>query len=380
MAVGGFMALHALGTPGILFTREHAGFLVAIPVGLLVSSVFAAASAFVDVRPELGSRLIQYRALERGAVLVAMGAWFAWTIADLPPLREPSSEAARGSLLTVMAIVGTVIYAVSAYRYWGIFRHTRKLLPAAVIACFLLLSEAMIGVATTGERKWHASWWEWHGLIVTAFLVIGVAARREWSDERFRDLYLATTRERRQEISVLFGDLVDFTAFSERSAPWEAAAVLDAYWTMAAPLLTREYGGELEKFIGDGVVARFNSRGDQPDHAVRASRAALALQEQASALVADHPSWPRLRVGVNSGCAMLREIGGEGHVAYPIVGDTVNTGSRLESLAPVGGVLIGPETYDRLPDGAVVEERLGLHIKGKSGPLNAYVLLALPAA
>ena len=54
----------------------------------------------------------------------------------------------------------------------------------------------MIGVAFTGERKWHASWWEWHGLIVSAYLIIGFAARREWRDERFRDLYLDTTRER----------------------------------------------------------------------------------------------------------------------------------------------------------------------------------------
>ena len=66
----------------------------------------------------------------------------------------------------------------------------------------------MIGVAVTGERKWHASWWEWHGLIVLAYLIIGFAARREWRDERFRHLYLPTTRERRQDISVLFGDLV----------------------------------------------------------------------------------------------------------------------------------------------------------------------------
>ena len=59
-----------------------------------------------------------------------------------------------------------------------------------------------------------------------------------------------------------------------------------------------------------------------------------------------------MRVGVNSGEAVVREMGGEGHVAYPVVGDTVNTGARLESLAPVGGVLIGAETYGQLPDGA----------------------------
>jgi adenylate cyclase len=378
MAVGGFMGLHALGTPGILFSREHSGFLVAIPVGLLVSSVFAAASAFVDVRPSLAPRLIQYRALQRGAVVLAMGAWFAWTVADLPPLREPSSEAARGSFLTVLAVVGTIVYAASALRYWNIFRHDRKLLPAAVVACFLLLSEAMIGVAVTGERKWHASWWEWHGLIVSAFVIIGVAARREWRDERFRDLYLSTTRERRQEISVLFGDLVGFTAFSERAAPGEVAEVLNAYWGIAAPLIARDFGGELEKFIGDGVVARFNSRGDQPDHALRAARAALALQERLTVVADEHPGWPRMRVGVNSGEVVLTEVGGEGHVAYPLVGDTVNTGSRLERLAPAGGVLIGAETYDQLPDGAVVEARTGLRVKGKDNAINAYVLLALP--
>src|SRR4029078_9716834 len=135
--------------------------------------------------------------------------------------------------------------------------------------------------------------------------------------------------ERRQDISILFGDLAGFTTFSERSSPADVAAVLNAYWGKAAPLLTR-FGGEVEKFIGDGIVATFNSRGDQPDHAVRASRAALALQRAVEALANEHPGWPRLRIGVNSGEAVVREIGGDGHVAYTLVGDTVNPGSPLE--------------------------------------------------
>ena len=84
-----------------------------------------------------------------------------------------------------------------------------------------------------------------------------------------------------------------------------------------------------------------------------------------------------MRVGVNSGEAVVREIGGEGHVAYPLVGDTINTGSRLEGVAPVGGVLIGAETYEQLPSGAVVEEKRALRVKGKNGVVDAYVLLAL---
>jgi class 3 adenylate cyclase len=378
MATGGFMGLHALGTRGVLFTADHAGFKVAIPVGLLVSAVFAVGSAFVDLRPSFAPLVIRHQQFLRAGVLFAMGTWFVWTVANLPPLDGANSEAARGILLTVFAIVGTVAYAVSAARYWRIFRARPNLLPAAVIACFVLLSEALIGVALTGERKWHASWWEWHGLIVTAFLIIGIAARREWREERFGDLYLASTRERHQNVSVLFSDLAGYTGFAARSTPAEAAAVLETYWRTASMLLTRRFGGVVEKFIGDGVVAVFNRGGNQPDHARRAACAALALRDAFGKLTEEHPDWPRMRVGVNSGEAVVREIGGRGHLAYPLVGDTINMGSRLEGLAPVGGVLIGAETYEQLPDGAVVEARLGLQVKGKDEALDAYVLHACP--
>ena len=81
---------------------------------------------------------------------------------------------------------------------------------------------------------------------------------------------------------------------------------------------------------------------------------------------------------MNSGEAVVREVGGAGHVAYTLVGDTINTGSRLEGLAPPGGVLIGTGTRAELPDGALVEKRTGLRMKGKEELMSAYELLALP--
>jgi len=378
MATGGFLGLHALGTPEVLFSEEHPGFQVAIPVGLLVSAVFALGSAFVDLRPGVAPALIRRRRLLRGSVIIAMGIWLGWTLLRVPPLRGPNDEAATDTLVAAIAVVGTLAYLVSTVRYWRLYRHRWNLLPAAVIACFALLAEAMIGVAVTGERKWHASWWEWHGLIITAYVIIGIAVRREWRDERFRHLYLPSTRERRQEISVLFGDLVGFTRFAQHSSPGEVAAVLNAYWGIAAPLVTRRFGGEVEKFIGDGMLAVFNGRGDQPDHAVRAARAALELQRSMAALARRHPGWPPMRVGINSGEAVVREVGGDGHVAYPLLGDTVNTGSRLEQLAPAGGVLIGESTYRQLPTGAVVAPRAGLRVKGRTTTVDAYLLLSLP--
>jgi class 3 adenylate cyclase len=214
---------------------------------------------------------------------------------------------------------------------------------------------------------------------VLAYVIIGFAAHREWREERFRHLYLPTTRQRSGNVSVLFSDLADFTGFSERSSADEVAALLSTYYEVAAPLITRSFDGHVEKFMGDGMMATFNSRGDQPDHAVRAARAGLALQKEIGGLADQHPGWPRLRVGVNSGDAVLRELGGHGHIAYSLIGDTVNTGSRLEGKAPVGAVLIGAETYRQLPDGAVVEAMAGgIMVKGKQAALEAYVLHTLP--
>jgi adenylate cyclase len=380
LATGGFLGLHALGTAGVLFTHEYAGFKVANPVGLFVAALFALASAFVDVRPSFAPRVMRHRAALRRTVLAAMAVWFVWTVIELPPLAEPSSEGGSHSLIAAMAGVGAVVYAVAAARYGYVYRGRVALLQASVIACFVLLAEAMIGVALTGERAWHASWWEWHALIVTAYAVVSYAAHRQWHDERFHGLYLPTTRERMQSVSVLFSDLVGFTTFAERAKPADVASVLNTYYAAAVPLITRRFGGQVEKFMGDGMMATFNSRDDQPDHAVRAAGAALALQRELTAIAETNPGWPRLRVGVNSGVAVVRELGGHGFVDYVVVGDTVNTASRLESEAPEGGVLIGAETRRALPDGSTVEAVPGLRVKGREATVDAYLLHALPGS
>jgi class 3 adenylate cyclase len=380
LATGGFLGLHAVGTEGVLFTHEHSGFKVANPVGLVLAAVFALASAFVDLRPSFASMVVRHRASLRRAVLAAMAVWFVWTVSELPPLSEPRSEGGSHSLVAVLAGVGMVAYAVAAARYWYTYRGRIGLLQASVIACFVLLAEAMIGVALTGERAWHASWWEWHALIVTAYAVVSYAAHRQWHDERFRGLYLPTTRERVESVSVLFSDLVGYTTFAERATPAEAATVLNTYYAAAVPLLTRRFGGEVEKFMGDAMMATFNTRGDLSDHAVRAAGAALALQRELTAVADANPGWPRLRIGVNSGDAVVREMGGDGFVTYIVVGDTVNTASRLENEAPEGGVLIGAETRRALPEGSVVEAVPRLCVKGKQNAVEAYLLRARPSS
>src|SRR5215216_285084 len=238
LATGGFLGLHAIGTAGVLFTHSYAGFKIANPVGLVLAAMFAFASAFVDIRPSFAPLVVRHRVALRRGVLSAMAVWFVWTVAEVPPLAEPGSEGGSHSFLAAVAGVGTVVYALAAARYWYVYRERMGLLQASVIGCFVLLSEAMVGVALTGERAWHASWWEWHGLIVLAYGLVSYAAHRQWKDERFRGLYLATTRERVESVSVLFSDLAGFTSFAERAQPAEVARVLDTYYAAAAPLIT----------------------------------------------------------------------------------------------------------------------------------------------
>jgi class 3 adenylate cyclase len=376
LVTGGFLAVHAIGTPGVLIGSELTGFKVAIPIGLLIAALCACASAFIDIRPGFVPWLMRHRDVIRLTVIGAIALWSVWAVAQLPPLAGASAEAG-GATLRVFATLGAVVYAVSAIRYVTVFRSRMTLLPASVVACFTLLGEALVGSALVGERTWHASWWEWHVLIVTAYVIVLFAARRQWQEERFHELYLPSTRERSQEVSVLFADLAGFTTFAEQSGPAKVAAMLAEYYGLATPLISVGFGGEVEKFMGDAIMATFNSRGDQPDHARRAAGAALELQRRMAVLAGEHPEWPRLRVGVNSGEALVTQLGGPGYVVYAIVGDTVNVGSRLESQAPVGGVLIGSDTYRRLPVGADVDPRLGLEMKGKHDLVDAYVLNAL---
>jgi class 3 adenylate cyclase len=119
--------------------------------------------------------------------------------------------------------------------------------------------------------------------------------------------------------------------------------------------------------------------GKSADHALRAVRAALEVQRQMATVAAEHPKWPRLRVGVNTGQAEVREMGGAGYLVYAVVGDAINVGSRLQEEAPLGGVLIGAQTRRRLPLGAEAEPRPGLIVKGKQRPVDAYILHSVRA-
>ena len=153
--------------------------------------------------------------------------------------------------------------------------------------------------------------------------------------------------------------------------------MLNEYFAEALPPV-RRHGGEVDKLIGDAIMATFNTKGDQPEHALAAVRAAVELQRAADAVSSAHPDWPRFRVGVNSGTARVGILEAREKREYTTVGDIVNLASRLEGQAEPGQVVVGGATYRALPDGTKVEPLGGVRVKGKEAPVEAYLVLDLP--
>jgi adenylate cyclase len=178
------------------------------------------------------------------------------------------------------------------------------------------------------------------------------------------------------EVTVLFADLRDYTAFSESSSPQEVVAMLNAYYGIAAPIVLAE-GGTIDKFVGDAMMAVFNAPVAQPDHALRAARAALALQKAVGEFAEGHPSWPRFRVGINTGPALVGNIGSDEIRNFTAIGDAVNVAARLQASASPGEVIIGADTFNLIRDVAMADPLGPIEAKGKSEAVEAYRLRAL---
>jgi len=370
LSAAGFLALHALATPGVLLDTPNQGFVLATPVGLLMAALFAALSA-MRLAPDRASAVIRHARALRVGLLLAMAAWAALSLASVAPLDNPVPiERATGALI-IPAAVALALYAYAGWRYLVMGLRARSAILLAVASACVLLAEAMAAVAFA--RNWQLTWWEWHLLMLIAFGVIAFSARREESAERFSDLYLDHTSAGKREVSVLFADLAGFTSFSEGRDPREVSEMLNAYFEVAIPPIVREHGGEIDSLIGDAIMATWGTRGDQPDHAERAVSAAAALQAGTSRIAADHPDWPRFRAAVNSGEALVGVMGAESGRSYTVIGDTVNVASRLEGRAPTGGVVVGGATLRAVP--GLRATSLGeVEIKGKREPVDAYLV------
>ena len=175
----------------------------------------------------------------------------------------------------------------------------------------------------------------------------------------------------RRLATVLFADLSGFTALSEHTDHEEVRALVDRCSALLGEIVDR-FGGDLDKIIGDAVLAVWGAPVAYEDHAERAVRAALEMQKSAETHHEELGGLP-LRIGVNTGELMFAPVGPEGRREQTVLGDVVNTASRLQTSAPRGGILVGEETWRATRRSIRYEVVAPFVVKGKDEPLDAWL-------
>ena len=467
----GFFALHAATTPSVLLQTPNASFVLSTPIGIALSGAFGLASAYEPTGAQ-ATAIVRRRGVLGALVAALLGAWAIGTALPGSPLAQPLPPEQAQPILRAIALAGITLLVAAALGYLGLYRRRPSVVLVAIITAFVLLAESL--VATSESRSWHASWWEWHVLLLIAFGYVAYSAHVQYRREgqatalfaalsleetvqHIRDEYAAALErlvgaieesaetgrrvepgtlagrlstefgltegqaavlaraaeslaaERREvrrlglfrhylspevadalladpsqaelggatvEVSVLFADLGGFTSYAERSDPAEVVGLLNAYFGAAVPAVL-EAGGTVVQFVGDGLVAMFNAPVRQADHPLRAARAALEIQRRTASLTEEHPDWPRFRVAVATGPAVVGNVGGEEVRSFTAIGDTVNLAARLQTEAGVGQVLVSPTTAQRLAGSADLRPIGERRLKGKAEPVAAFELVAI---
>ncbi len=180
----------------------------------------------------------------------------------------------------------------------------------------------------------------------------------------------------RRVVTVLFGDLSDFTAWAEDLDPERVGAVIDRVMAALAGAV-KTFGGHVDKLTGDGIMAVFGAPVAHEDDAERAVRAALSMQRAVRRVLDDERGGGAplgLRVGLNTGEVVA---GVQAALEYTVIGDTVNTAARLADAAAIGGVYAGERTSVATRHLASWRHLRPLRLKGKREPVEAYELLGL---
>jgi class 3 adenylate cyclase len=176
-----------------------------------------------------------------------------------------------------------------------------------------------------------------------------------------------------RDITVLFADIRGFTSFSEINSPEQLVSVLNRYLAAGVDAVLAQEG-TVDKFLGDAVMAWFNAPLPQPDHTLRAVRAALTLRSAVEKLHAELPPEAHLSfgVGIHYGEAVLGWIGTEKRLEYTAIGDSVNTAKRIQENAARNQILISKEAYERVKEVVQANPYAILHVKGRSGTVDVY--------
>ena len=176
-----------------------------------------------------------------------------------------------------------------------------------------------------------------------------------------------------QEVTVLFADIEDFTSISERTEPERLLSILNSYHLLIVEVI-QSNKGTIDKFIGDAVMALFNTPLELADHAARAVHSAIQIRDALPYFHEqfDEPFRLKINFGVHTGAAVVGNVGAPQIMDYTAVGDTVNIAARLQDRAQGGQILISDATYQLLNNQVEVEQIGYQSYKGKQQSVMTY--------
>ena len=180
-----------------------------------------------------------------------------------------------------------------------------------------------------------------------------------------------------REVSVLFADIRNFTTISEQLSPEDIVKMLNTYLSVIADAVVK-HNGIVNKFAGDSIMAVWNAPQSQSEHALLAVKAAWEAQQKVAELKqSDSQLFPvQFGIGINTGEALAGNVGSAGRSEYTVIGDSVNTASRICSSTSGGEVWIGAETYNQTKDYIETEKLEPQSLKGKAAPVAVYRVVA----
>ena len=302
----------------------------------------------------------------------------------------------------VLIELGRLTNGLIAVAFSALAAFTVLLVPlfAAILAC-LTAAVAWAGLATVAFR--HAIVLPLIETVVAGGITVAATTGYRFliadKDRRFLRksfaLYLApaviermmtsnkppTLGGEMRNVSVFFSDVAGFTSISEKLAPTDLVALMNEYLSAMTDVI-QEHGGFVDKYIGDAIVAIFGAPLDDPDHAANAVRAALRCRERLAELNRHLPALQQRdmaqRIGLNSGDALVGNIGSRQRFNYTVMGDAVNLASRLEGANKFFGtsILVSETTYNLARTACAWREIDLIRVVGRAEPVRIYEPLA----
>ncbi len=182
----------------------------------------------------------------------------------------------------------------------------------------------------------------------------------------------------RREVTVLFADIRSFTMIAERMSAEEVVLMLNQYFSVMVDIVFKN-NGLLDKFVGDQLIAVFGLVDASGNAAENAIRTAIEMQEAIEDMMRKRAKAVQeifeVGVGINTGAAIIGNIGSSNRMDYTVIGDCVNTAARLEQMALGGEIIIGEQTFLQNTEDFIIESRGEVHVKNKMEPVVCYNVL-----